>query len=291
MANILISGANGKLGRLVVRLLLEAKAGNIIAGTRNPDNVADLVAKGATARVVDFDDEAGLADAFKGIDRLLIISTDAIHVKGLRLKQHQNAVKAAKEAGVSFVAYTSMPRPDTGSPIPFAPDHFGTEHAIKQSGMKYAILRDAWYMDSLPLFMTGPLKTGKWLTTAREGRIAHVAREDCARVAAAVLQNPVESATYDLTGAAAYTTREIAAIAAETLGKPLEVIDVSETRLAESLEKAGVPDAYVAFFIANDANTRAGNVDIQTDVVEKLTGRAPIKLRDYFAANKAAFGV
>lgn len=288
MANILVSGANGKLGRKVVELLLEAKAGNIIAGTRDTANVSDLVAKGASARQVDFDAE-DLTKSFEGIDRLLIISTDAIMVPGQRLKQHLNAVAAAKAAGVKFIAYTSMPNPTLDSPIFFAPDHLGTENAIKESGLQYTILRDAWYVDSLPMFLGGPLKAGVLMSAAGEGKAAHVSREDCAGVAAAVLQNPLNNQTLDVTGSQALSTKEIASIASEVLGKPLKVVDVTPEQLSDGLKQAGVPDGFIGFFLCNDANTKAGNVDICTDVVAKLTGKPATSLKDFIVANKEAF--
>ncbi|MDN5923954.1 MAG: NAD(P)H-binding protein, partial [Xanthomonadales bacterium] len=146
MSNLLVTGANGKLGRHVVQLLLEAGTDHVIAASRDTAKLADLAATGAETRRADFDDVASLAAAFKGVDRVLIISTDSLDA-GQRLRQHLAAVKAATEAGVEIV-YTSMPKPDTSAVI-FAPDHAGTEKAIIASGRPFTILRDAWYQETL----------------------------------------------------------------------------------------------------------------------------------------------
>src|SRR4051812_25915717 len=134
-ANLLVTGAGGHLGRHVVKQLLTANAGNIIAGSRAPEKLGELVAKGADVRTVDFDDPRSLSVAFKGVDRLLIISTDALAKPGLRQYQHMTAIDAAVKAGIRHVIYTSMLNPEPGSPIPFAPDHFKTEQALIASGL------------------------------------------------------------------------------------------------------------------------------------------------------------
>ena len=133
---LLVTGASGQLGRRVITHLVQTHrvaAQNIIATTRKPEALADLAAQGVVVRSADFDDPVSLAKAFAGADRLLLISTDALDRPGRRLEQHVNAVNAAVKAGVKHVVYTSMPRPDPGSPIPFAPDHLGTEKALASS--------------------------------------------------------------------------------------------------------------------------------------------------------------
>jgi NAD(P)H dehydrogenase (quinone) len=145
---LFVTGASGHLGRRVVELLLEKDAGKIVAGTRKPEKLADLEARGVVVRQADFEDPQGLEAALAGVDRVLIISTDAIDRPGRRLAQHRAAVAAAVSAGVKHAVYTSMPNPET-SPVVFAPDHLGTEQALKASGVSHMILRMCWYADFL----------------------------------------------------------------------------------------------------------------------------------------------
>src|SRR5262249_19713219 len=140
MSTLLVTGASGHLGRRVLELLLEAGAGQIIAATRTPEKLADFAQRGVVVRHADFDDPASLAEAFKGAERLLLISTDAIGTPGLRIQQHTNAIKAAEEAGVSHVVYTSLINPEPGTPIAIAPDHYGTEQALAQSKLGFTVL-------------------------------------------------------------------------------------------------------------------------------------------------------
>jgi len=284
---LLVTGAAGNLGRRVVEILLEKHAREVIAGSRDPEKLGALKMKGAHVRKIDFDDEASLVAAFEGVDRLLLISTDAMGET--RQRQQRAAVDAAVRAGVKHVVYTSMPNPEPGSLIPFAPDHYRTEQALETSGVGWTILRNTWYADNLLRSLPQTLASGKWFTSASDGRVANVSREDCARVAAEVLASgTTDNARYDVTGPDALSTDEIARLASDVFGKPIEVVRLSDERLAELLSAAGVPASFVPLVVAFDANTRAGKVDIVSGAVRKLTGRDPQSLRQFMTANKAA---
>lgn len=291
MANqptLLVTGASGHLGRRAVELLLEARAGKIIAGTRNIEKIKDLAAKGAEIRKVDFDNPS-LADSFKGVDRLLLISTDALDTPGKRLNQHKAAIEAAKKAGVRHIVYTSMPKPEPGSPIPFAPDHYGTEQALAGSGLGWTVLRNGWYQENLFHSLPAALASGKWFSAAGDGKVAHVAREDAAYAAAAALaKEPNGNTRYDITGSELLTTNEIAKLASEATGKPIEVVNVTDEQLTQGMIAAGMPAFLAPVFASFDTNTRAGNIAIASDAVQKLTGRTPRSLKQFFAANKEA---
>jgi NAD(P)H dehydrogenase (quinone) len=283
----LVTGAGGHLGRLVVEHLLAAKAGKVIAASRDPAKLADLAAKGAETRRADFDEPASLDAAFKGVDRLLIVSTDSVVEPGKRLRQQKGAVAAAARARVGHAIYTSMPNPEPGSLIPFAPDHFETEQALKKSGLPHTILRVSWYAENLLRSLPSILSTGKWRSAAGDGRVANIARDDVARAAAAALIKAL-GGRFDLTGPELLTTRQIAAIIADVFGKKIEVVPVSDEQLLAGLVAAGVPRPFAELGVAFDANTRAGKIDIRSDAVAKLTGKPPASLRDVLTANKSA---
>ncbi|MDX8493588.1 SDR family oxidoreductase [Mesorhizobium sp. VK22B] len=290
---LLVTGASGHLGRAVVNHLLNAQKvapASIIATTRNPENLADLAALGITVRAADFDNQASLEKAFKGADRVLIISTGELDLKSdRRLKQHQAAVAAAKAAGVSHLLYTSMPNPEPVSPVLFAGDHYGTEQAIKASGIPYTIFRNGWYQENLFMSLPHAISSGKWYTSAADGRIAHGARDDmAAAIAASLASGSTESQIYTLTGPQAYTTDEIAALVTEVTGKPLEVIQLPDEALTEGVKAAGLPEDFARIIVSFDANTRSGRIGMVTDAVETLSGRKPRTLKQFLEANKAA---
>ncbi|MBB4569075.1 SDR family oxidoreductase [Rhizobium leucaenae] len=290
-STLLVTGAAGQLGQRVIHHLLETykvAPGRIIAATRSPEKLADLAAKGVVARKADFDDAASLSTAFAGVDRLLIISTDSLAVPGQRLKQHTAAVEAAKSAGVKHILYTSMPAPE-GSLVSFAPDHLGTENAIKASGIGHTILRDAWYFDNYLMGLPHSLEVGKWYTATAGGRVSNISREDCAlAIAAALASDTPENATYTLTGSTAVTIEDVASVVSKITGRPLEVVQVNDEQLAAGLTGAGLPKFVVDMLVSFDANIRAGNFNILTNDFNKLTGKEPQTLRSFVEEHKAA---
>lgn len=287
---LLVTGATGQLGKLVLDQLLASgvEPARIIATSRDTAKLSDYAVKGVQTRAADFDDPASLDKAFAGADRILIISTDALGEPGKRLKQHLAAVEAAKKAGAKHILYTSMPNPEN-SVIPFAPDHLGTENAIKATGISYTILRNGWYMENLFMALPHALQTGQWYSSSGEGRLAHIARADAANAAAAALASGSnESRTYTLTGGEQRSTDEIAALVAKATGKPLGVVHISDEALAGGLKGAGLPDFLIPIVVSFDANTREGHINMVTNDVAALTGATPVKLAAFLEASKAA---
>lgn len=289
---LLVTGASGQFGRLVVKHLLESQGvapGRIVAASRDPSKLAGFAEKGVRTVAADFDDAASLESAFKGVARLLIVSTDALDRPGRRLEQHKAAIAAAKAAGVGHILYTSLPMVEE-SLVSFAPDHQGTEDAIKASGLGYTMLRNSWYMENLLGSLPQVLKSGHWYTAAGQGKNPYVAREDLARAAAAALaSDDASNKTYTLTGVEALSVDEIAALASKVFDRKIEVVHVSDDGLTQGLIAAGIPDFIAPMIVSFDANARAGKFDIVTDSIETLTGKAPGSLKAFLEANKAAF--
>jgi NAD(P)H dehydrogenase (quinone) len=289
----LVTGASGHLGQLVINDLLETHripASKIIATTRKPQTLAALKARGVDVRAADFDDTANLVKAFKGATRLLLISTDAMDRPGRRLEQHRNAIAAAEKAGVEHVLYTSMPKPET-SAVLFAPDHVGTEKALAASGLKgWTVLRNNWYFENLLHSLPHAIKSGTWYTAAGEGKIAHIAREDLARAAAAALASDQGGKnTYTLTGAQEYTTGEIAKLVSDAVGKPISVVQVPLEGLVQGMVGAGVPEPVARVFGSFDTNTAQGGLSGVTGDYRKLTSNDNTPFQSWLTKNKQAF--
>jgi NAD(P)H dehydrogenase (quinone) len=288
--DLLVTGASGHFGQRVLHHLLDTlhvPAERIAAASRKPGALAQWHAKGVTTRAADFDDRASLTSAFAGVERLLLISTDALDRPGHRLAQHEAAIEAAAKAGVKHVVYTSMPKPE-GSPLLLAPDHAGSEAALAASALpQWTVLRNNWYFENLFMALPTVLSSGKWFSAAGEGRIANIARDDLARAAATVLAATTTGKTKrTLTGAKAYTTGEIAQLVGQTVGKPIEVIQVPVESLVQGMVAHGLPEPLARLFASFDTNTAAGGVADVTGDFTALTGTAPLPLPQWLAANK-----
>ena len=287
-----ITGASGHLGRRVVELLFDEHGihpSELILVTRTPDRLNDLAGRGAQVRPGDFDEPEGLPAAFEGGERMLLISADQI---GQRVRQHLGAVDAARAAGIRHIAYTSFLNTDVdANPAVIAPEHRATEEAIRAAGLTSTFLRNSIYAEVQTDDASAALATGQLVTNAGEGRAAYVSRDDCAAVAAAVLADPSthENAIYDVTGPALLDARALATLYAEVGGKPVEPLPVDDATFTRGLvEHAGMPQPLAEAYATFGATIRAGLLDVRTDVVERLTGRAPRTLREVLEQHAAA---
>ena len=283
-----ITGAGGQLGGSVLNELISrgAKPGDIVAVTRTPEKLSGFAAKGVTVRAGDFDAPAGLPEAFKGIDTLLIIPTSDLR-PGMRTPQHKAAVAAAKTAGVRHVIYVSTVGVRPGQDL--MQSHLETEQAVYASGMAWTIVRMGMYFENL--FMGGlqhALASGVFAATGA-APIANLARDDVAATLAGVLLGKDhEGSVYHATGAVSLTPADFAAVIAKVFGKPVRAEIITDEQFAGGLKAAGLPDFVVEAVLGIAQTGAKGMLDLVTGDVERLAGRKPVSLEDFLAARKQA---
>jgi NAD(P)H dehydrogenase (quinone) len=274
--SFVITGAGGHLGRRATELLLDqTDPSTVVLVSRRPQELADAVARGASARYGDFDDPASLAEAFSGGERLLLISTDAI---GRRVQQHRNALDAAKAAGVAAVAYTSLPNPAPDNPALVAAEHRETEALLMASGMAWTVFRNALYSEYRVDEARAAIASGVLRHNQGGGRTAYVSREDCAAVGAAWLVAGPEHAgrTYDVTGPELLGAADLARGYAEAGGSSVTAQDVGDDALVAGLQGVGLPPAVAGLLASFGAAIRGGHLDQRSTAVQDLTGRLPL---------------
>ena len=291
---LLVTGASGHLGRRVLELLLAGdrlQGRKLIAITRSPDKLAELAARGVEVRAGSFDEPATLSAAFSGAERALIISTDALDRRGRRLEQHRAAVNAAKAAGVKHIVYTSLTNPGPDSPITLAPDHWETEAALRQAGLGYTVLRNNMYTDYLLMGLPHAVQAGKLVNAYGTGGVSYVTREDCAQAAAAALSADFDGKTvFDITGPAAITQTELAALVTEITGKAVEYLAVDAQTGVKNLLGAGMPQPVAELLVSFEVAGIQGKLALVSSAVRELSGRAPQSVREFLTANRAALG-
>jgi NAD(P)H dehydrogenase (quinone) len=289
--DLLVTGASGHFGQAALTHLVETlniPAARIIATTRRPESLDAWAARGVTVRKADYDDAAGLVDAFAGAKRLLLISTDVLDGAGTRLRQHKAAVEAAAEAGVEHIIYTSLPQAES-SRVSFAPDHAGTEDTIKTSGVAgHTILRNSWYAENILHALPNALAGGTWYTAAETGGTSYLTRDDLALAAATALASDFDGKrTFSLYGSKAYTVDQVAELARKATGKPLTVVQVPVDGLVQGMIGAGLPEPVARTFASFDAAAAAGNLEGSPEDFIKLTGRAPVSFEGWFTKTAA----
>lgn len=285
---LLVTGANGQLGRAVVEELLRLGAKHLVAATRTPEKLAHLQARGVEVVAADFDRPETLASAFAGVDRLVLISTDALETPGQRLSQHRAAIAAVAESGVKHIVYTSAPAPHPTAGGSLIDDHFWTETALFASPLTWTILRNCLYMEVILMGAEQAIKSGKLFSaTGGKGR-SYVSREDCARTVAGALVQAEGSEIFDVTGGAAVTQDELAALLGEVTGKSIVHLDVPSQGLTEGLSHAGLPPHMVKVIVDFDVEASQGYHALVTPTVQRLTGASPQALREFLGKRLAA---
>jgi NAD(P)H dehydrogenase (quinone) len=266
---IIVSGASGQLGGLVVKGLLArgVPAKNLILVSRTPDTLAEYAKQGAAVRFGDFEKPESLAAAYAGGTRMLLISVGFSKVP--RPEMHRRAIDAAKAAGVKQIAYTSWIALSKGDVSGLGADHSATEEILKKSGVAYTFLRNSIYQDAVLASAAKMVAEGKVTAVPNENKIGYVTREDCAAAAAAVLSTPGhDNKAYDITGPELVGQAELAVAASAASGKPVQVVQ----------PEPGAPPPRA--FGGPAASIVSGDV-------QKLTGRAPTSIKAFLEANKA----
>lgn len=279
---ILVTGASGQLGRLVVAALLaEVPAGDIVALARKPEAVADLAALGVVVKAGDYDRPETLDAAFAGVDRLLLISSSEV---GRRVAQHEAAIDAARRAGVKLIAYTSVLHADV-STLGLAEEHRRTEAALKAAGVPFVLLRNGWYTENYTASIPAALANGAFYGSAKDGLISSAARTDFADAAATVLMSDEDRSgqIYELAGDDAYTLADLSAEIAARSGRPIGYVDLPEDAYRGALIGAGLPEPVAALLADSDAAAAKGALHDSGRQLSALIGRPTTPWRNTVA--------
>lgn len=278
---IVVTGASGQLGRLVIQSLLrKVPAGEIVAAVRDPKRVQDLAALGVQVRQADYNQPATLLSAFAGADKVLLISSSEI---GQRVAQHAAVIAAAQQAKVKLLAYTSLLHADR-SPLGLADEHRQTEALLQESGLPSVLLRNGWYTENYLASIPAALAHGVLLGSAGEGRIASATRADYAEAAATVLTLDAQAGrVYELAGDQAYSLSELAAELSRQSGQPVRYQDLPEAEFQAALLAAGLPAEVASLLADSDAGASQGALFDDGRQLSGLLGRPTTPLTEAVA--------
>jgi NAD(P)H dehydrogenase (quinone) len=281
MNEVAITGASGELGRRVAqRLAARGQPQRLVVrdASRAPllDGARIVTASG-------YDDMAGLRAALDGIETLLLVSASE-HPR--RVDQHIAAVDAAVAAGVTRIVYTSFLGAASDATFTFARDHFHTEEHIRASRVGHVFLRNSIYLDFIPEFVGSD---GVIRGPAGDGRLAPVARDDVADVAAVVLTDSTHDGTsLDLTGPRGLTLAEAADALSAVLGQPIRYHAETLEEAYRSRSAFGVAEFELTGWVTSYATIAAGELDLVTDTVARIAGHEPLGLAQYLSAGPDA---
>lgn len=281
-SRLLVTGASGQLGRLVIEHVRRLDPGaDITAMVRRPQAAEELAPFGVSTRTADYTDPSSLDAALTGIDRLLLISSSVI---GQRIAHHKNVVGAAVRAGVSLVAYTSILRADT-SELSLAAEHLATETMLRESALPFVILRNGWYLENDTGMLAPAVAHGAIIGSAGDGRHSSASRSNYAEAAALVLVHGAPSGTvYELAGDEAFTLVQLAAAVSQRTGKAIAYRNMSEAQFRSALLGMGLPDPVATMLAETSAATARGALEDHGHALSRLIGHSTTSLADAVAA-------
>ena len=285
---ILVTGATGQYGTMAIKHLRNkgVSAADITALVRNPASTQSLEDKGITIRIGDYADIDSMIKAFEGVDKLLLVSSNDREAIENRTTHHTNAIKAAKEAGVKHIVYTSFvrtPKFEESAIADFQHSHVKSEQFLKESGISCTVLQNGIYLEMIPAFAGEKIaETGTILFPAQTGKATWVLREELAEAAAHVLVTEGhENKTYALTNTESVGFEEIAGDISGALGKEISYQSLPVDEFQSILKNAGVPDMYIGMFVMWGTAVAQGMMDWKDTTLASFLGRKPTTVKQF----------
>lgn len=289
MSKVLITGATGGLGSAVANFL-STKIDNsdivVLVRDAKGDKAKDYVARGFDVRVGDYNDKAGLIKAFQGISQLYFVSGSDI---ANRMPQHQHVVEAAVAAKVEHIFYTSVSVHHLAEDAPLysaMQSHFETEKLIKQSGLKYTLLRHNLYSEVIAMFLGSKeqlLASKSVFLPTGSGKTAFVARTELAE-AAAILLAQADAHTnnvYEFNGSEKTSFAQVAHYLSNITGESIAYVSPQIKDFEETLKQFGVPAEYIGMMTVFGLAIADGSFDTTATDLEKILGRKTERVEDF----------
>lgn len=271
---ILVTGANGELGTATIKNLLKQNPDAPVAGlVRDGQKEREISELGAEIRIGDYLAKPTLDRAMEGIDTLLLISSSNLEK---RVKQHENVIKAAKEADVNHIIYTSMLRADKEL-SPLTADHYATEKIIKNSGIPFTINRHTFYTEFFPMVLGQAMETGTWAFPSNGEEVNFAYRTEMAEALANVLVNPSDhiNKVYEITSLNARSLDQYAGVLSKASGKKITYKDISLEEFLDNLRAADLSDKVIEISKFLAITVTNGALAHTTGDLKQLLGRDP----------------
>jgi uncharacterized protein YbjT (DUF2867 family) len=282
-----LTGCTGKIGGAVLRAILEHSlippANIVVCTSSNPEDTRwdSLRAQGASIRQSNYDDIDSMQRAFIGCSKLFLVSTPHIDMdfndaRIGRERHHINAIRAAQNAGVEHIYYTSLAF-GSNSNAGVMRAHLRTEAFLRElTHIKTTIIREGLYNESWPLYFgyyNVEHDERSEIVTAGEGLISWTAISDLGVASALVILDPTTKyagATLYLSGSKAHSLKDVAAIVSEAKGREIRLKTVSRDRYVEYYTEMGKDRAFVEWWSTTYAALEQNECKISDTTLQDL---------------------
>jgi len=279
---ILVTGASGNLGTVVIEnLLKQVPARNIAVLQRNQKNVKSFEEKGITIHIGDYADKQSIANALQGVTKLLLISSSSRDA----LTEHKNVIDTAKESGVKHIYYTggALNKNVKESQLgPLIDSYTTTGNYIIESGLTYTIFQNGLYAETIPYFIGEQVLETGINFPAGDGKASFAKRSEMGEAIAKVLAcEGHENKIYITTALPSYSFSEIAQTLSELSGKAISYHSPEPQEFENQLKEYGLSDEDIWFSSLLAAVIKNHEYDIATSDLTELLGRKPTDLKTY----------
>jgi NAD(P)H dehydrogenase (quinone) len=269
---IAVTGASGRLGGQVARLLAADEAHHVVLVARREIPSAERPGRVSMA-CADYAEPATLCAAFRGVDTVVFVSSDGEAAQVL--VNHQNVIRAAADSGVGHIVALSGLDADLGSPFCYAVTCGHTERLLLQSGCQFSIVRASIYIEFLLEFVTPARANGQIRLPAADGRLSLVSRTDVGRCLAALVKAAPTGRHHDITGPESLDLHTIARLAQRAWDRPVEYVEITPSEHHIEMARAGEDSWWMYAYSTMFASVRQQRWAAVSDEVLRLTGSPP----------------
>ena len=284
---VLVTGATGNVGSLVLKLLREAKIPARGAVRPRPGSARGRVAEVDPGTVAfDFLVSSTWNAAFTGVQLMFLVRPPALSNVPRDIVP---ALAAAKRAGVKHIVFLSLQGAESSSIVP----HAKIEKWLRASGLSWTFLRPSFFMQNLSTTHVSEIRDHSQIVIpAGRGRTAFVDVTDIAAVALEVIRHPQAhiNRAWTLTGPSADTYDEVAKILSTELERPIRYTRPGIGRYAQHAHRdLAMPWAMVLVTTAIYTVARLGRASGLTDDVRAVTGRPPTTFAEFAHRERAVW--
>lgn len=276
---ILVTGAAGKTGRTVIRMLAD-HGKTIRALVRRHEQVQSIKELGAQEVIVgDVRSQGIINQAAFGVQAIYHICPN---MRPDEVAIGQAIIAAARSGGVEHFVYHSVLHPQTEA-MPHHWQKLRVEEKLFESGLPYTILQPSAYMQNVLAYWDQICRQGIYrVPYPAETRLGMVDLEDVAAAATIVLTQPGHiGATYELAGAEVLTQTQVATILSQQLGHPVRVEVMSIEEWKRGVRAAGLADYQIETLVKMFQYYERYGFWGNSHVLNWLLGRPPTTFADF----------
>lgn len=287
MEKILVTGATGTVGSLLVKELL-ARGLSVRACAHSPKGLEKIAKNPNVERVqMEFNDEDSLKKAFSGVTRAYLL-TPAVKEQPHMVER---CVRTASREGVRHIVRQSAMGAGMEPGAELLSLHAKAEEIIEGSGIDYTILRPNAFMQNFTTYFGAEIRlSGTISAPLGSSKVSYVDCRDIAASAAVALSGKeLIGRTLELTGSEPLSLSDVSGILSSETGRRIKHEDINEDDALRAMKLSGQSDWMARSLVELFSLWRSGAFATATNGVREITGKNPRTFKEYARDYKDGF--